>query len=120
MGQCAVSGASIALAVALGVVMPSAVRAETVYEFAAACHEDQLNTCFNLIRDRLDRLKAKEQGRAFCLPRAWGTPGYITSGYPISVLEHIRLSVSAARFGKAEEPVDIAMRDILTKIYPCE
>ena len=94
--------------------------AETVYEFATACHEDQLNTCFNLIRDRLDRLKAKEQGRAFCLPRAWGTPGYITSGYSISVLEHIRLSVSAARFGKAEEPVDIAMRDILKAIYPCE
>jgi hypothetical protein len=54
------------------------------------------------------------------LLRAWGTPGYITSGYPISVLEHIRLSVSAARFGNAEEPVDIAMRDILKAIYPCE
>jgi hypothetical protein len=31
-----------------------------------------------------------------------------------------RLSVSAARFGNAEEPVDIAMRDILKTIYPCE
>jgi hypothetical protein len=120
MGQCAVSGASIALAVALGLVAPSALRSETVYEFATSCHEDQLNTCFNLIRERLDRLKAKEQGRAFCLPRSWGTPGYISSGYPISVLEHIRLSVSAARFGNAEEPVDLAMRDILKAIYPCD
>jgi serine/threonine protein kinase HipA of HipAB toxin-antitoxin module len=70
MGQCARSGAVGAFAVALAFIAPSAARAETVYEFAITCHEDQLNTCFNLIRDRLDRLKANEQGRTFCLPRS--------------------------------------------------
>jgi hypothetical protein len=71
------------------------------------------------LRERLDRVKAKQNGRTFCLPRAWDMPEYI-SGYPVSVLEHVRLSLSAARFGKAEQPVDEAIGDILKAIYPCE
>jgi AraC-like DNA-binding protein len=99
--------------------VPSVLRAETVYEFAAGCHEDELAKCFDLIRAELDRLKAKEQGRSFCLPRAWGLDDYPFSQYPLSVLEHIRLSLSAARFGNAERPVDDAISEILAKIYPC-
>ncbi len=113
------SAAGAFLGAALVIVAPPA-RAETVYEFAIDCNKVQLPACIDHIRERLDVIKAKEQGRAFCLPRAWGSPGYIKSGYPISVLEHVRISVSAARFGKSEMPVEDAMRDILAQIYPCD
>lgn len=108
------------LAVIMAIAEPHPLRAETVYEFAVNCHEDELAQCFDRIRERLDRVKAKQQGHAFCLPRAWGMPEYLGNGYPVSILEHIRLSLSAARFGKAEEPVDDAISDILKRIYPCE
>ena len=99
--------------------MPSAVRAETVYEFATACHEDQLNTCFNLIRDRLDSAES-EGARPGLLPAArLGHASIHHQRLPISSRAS-QAVVSAARFGKAEEPVDIAMRDILKAIYPCE
>ncbi len=94
--------------------------AETVYEFARSCKQEELATCFALIESHLDRLKAAEQGRSFCMPSFWGGPLILSVGYPVSVLEHVRLAVSAARFGSAGRDVDDAMRDIVAGIYPCE
>jgi hypothetical protein len=79
-----------------------------------------LRGCFDKIKDRLDRVKAKEQGRSFCIPRIWGAHYYVSSGYPVSILEHIRIGLSAARFGKSGQNVDDAIRDIVRDIYPCD
>ncbi len=99
---------------------PQIARAETVYEFAINCQEEQLATCFDLIRDRLTEVKDRGQGRAFCAPRIWGMQNAPFGDNTLSVIEHIRLTLSAARFGKAEMPVDDAISDILKTIYPCE
>jgi hypothetical protein len=108
------------LATAIVVMTAQPLSAETVYEFAVTCHEDQLRACFDRIEERLDRVKAKEQGRAFCIPRAWGSPYFISTGYQVSILEYLRLGLSAARFGRAEQPVEDAIRDLVKQIYPCD
>lgn len=114
------SHALCAVVATIALVAPQTLRAETVYEFAVNCREEQLARCFSLITERLNIVKAKEQGHAFCLPRAWGNPNFMASGYPVSFLEHVRLSLFAARFGNAEEPVEDAMRDIVRGVYPCD
>ena len=108
------------LIMAAALSVPQVLRAETVYEFATNCHENELAKCFELIKERLDLVKAKEQGHAFCMPGAWGMMDFPFSDYPVSILEHIRLSLSAARFGNAEQPVESAITDIIAKIYPCD
>ncbi|HEX2841716.1 hypothetical protein [Hyphomicrobium sp.] len=109
--------AFVAMIVLLG---GRASSAETVYEFALSCQQEKLATCFARVESHLDRLKAAEQGRSFCMPNFWGGPLILSAGYPVSVLEHVRLAVSAARFGSAGRNVDDAMRDIVAGIYPCE
>lgn len=108
-----------ALIAALVLLAPNGVRAETVYEFAVQCREDQLSRCFNLIEERLDTLRASEDGHTFCLPKAWSASLFQAVGYPVSVLEHVRLRMSASRFGNAERPADTVMGEILGGIYPC-
>lgn len=109
-----------AAAAVLAASAPTPLHAETVYEFVMTCRRVDLSTCFNRISDGLDRVKVKDDGTAFCLPRAWAGPGFITSTYPISLLEYVRVGLSASRFGKADEPVEGALRDILKDIYPCD
>lgn len=109
-----------AVIAALFILAPTVARAESVYEFVVQCREDQLTRCFNLIEERLDGLKASEDGRAFCLPKAWGSSLFHNVGYPVSVLEHVRLRMSASRFGGAERPADIVLGEILGGIYPCQ
>lgn len=106
--------------VAASLTTPQMLHAETVYEFATSCHEDELAECFNHVRDALDRVKAKGQGQAFCMPRSWGMMDSPFSEYPVSLLDHIRLALSAARFGKAEQSADSAISEVLAKIYPCD
>lgn len=95
------------------------VRAETVYEFVAQCREEKLGDCFNEIESHLDRIRLVEQGRAFCLPRVWGPAMADSSSYPVSVLEYVRLGLSAARFGSSARPADDVMGEVLGRIYPC-
>jgi hypothetical protein len=97
----------------------SCASAETVYEFVSYCRSEPLGHCFNLIEKRIDRLRVTEQGRAFCLPRVWGTTSVTSESYPVSVLEHVRLALSAARFGEAERPVEEQMKSIIAEVYPC-
>lgn len=99
--------------------LTSLARAQTVYEFVSTCRADDLGACFTQIEDHLDRLKTVEQGLSFCLPRAWGATMYESVGYPVSVLDHVRLGLSAARFGNAGRPADDVIKDIIGKVYPC-
>jgi hypothetical protein len=108
---------SAALAVCLATC--GRASAETVYEFVSYCRSESLAHCFNLIEKRIDRLRVTEQGRAFCLPRVWGATSVTSESYPVSVLEHVRLALSAARFGKAERPVEEQMKSIIAEVYPC-
>lgn len=105
---------------AMSIAAAQPARAETVYEFIVQCHEDNLGPCYSRIRERLKQAKAKGNGRGFCLPPAWGMPDYLSSGFPISLIEHIRLSLSAGRFGDADQPVDDAITGILKTLYPCD
>ncbi len=105
---------------ALPLAMSTAAPADTVYEFDARCRESRLGVCFNMIEDRLDRLKRTGQGRSFCLPRAWGSVQFESVSYPVSLLEHVRLALSAARFGAAGRPVDEKITSIVAEIYPCK
>jgi len=109
----------LAAMLAMGFAMAGPAHAETVYEFVSFCKAETLARCFNLIGNRLDRLRAVEQGRAFCLPRVWGATMVTSESYPVSVLEHVRLALSAARFGKAERPVEEQMKTIIAEVYPC-
>jgi hypothetical protein len=120
MGGLRVLTLTLLAAALFALAPPNTARAETVYEFSSHCHEDHLLACLDQIRELVTRVKARDQGRVFCAPRAWGMENYPFSDYPLSVLEHVRLSLSAARFGKAEMPVDDAISDILKAIYPCD
>jgi hypothetical protein len=95
------------------------VRADTVYEFVSQCQEADLGDCFNRIGERLDQIKSKQNGNAYCLPRAWGATMFESMSYPVSVLEYVRLGLSAARFGQADWETNVVMGRILGEIYPC-
>jgi len=94
--------------------------ATTVYDFTMSCREERLSACFNRIEEHLERLKAVADGRRFCLPGAWGSSMFSSLEYPVSVLEYVRLAVSAARFGRAERDVDEVMSEVVAGLYPCQ
>lgn len=102
------------------VLLCQPAQAETVYDFTMRCNEMSLRGCLDDIEAHLVQLEGKEQGNAFCIPRAWGRPEFLSGGFPISLLEYLRVGLSASRFGHAQEPVEDAMRDILAELYPCD
>jgi hypothetical protein len=110
---------ALPVVLAIGLTLGGHAQAETVYEFVLDCKSKTLARCFNLIEQRLNRMRAIEQGRAFCLPRVWGAAMVTSESYPVSVLDHVRLGLSAARFGAAERPVEERMKAIIAEIYPC-
>ncbi|MEG6507774.1 hypothetical protein V6C03_02215 [Methyloligella sp. 2.7D] len=99
---------------------PLPAHAETVYEFSRSCKALPLHLCFKAIAGLVDQAKQDGQGRAFCMPEVWVTPGDVTRSYPVSLLERLRVSLSAARFGRAEMPAEEALQETLAEIYPCE
>lgn len=103
----------------IALALPAAARAETVYDFTQSCRDDQLKACFARIEERLDLLRAKHQRRAFCIPQVWGATMVVSESYPVSILEYVRVRVSAARFGRAEQDVDTVITEIVGAIYPC-
>lgn len=112
--------AYLAAVIAMSLSIAGPARAETVYQFVLECKSETLARCFTIIGLRLDRLRAMEQGRAFCLPNVWGATMVMSDSIPVSILEHVRLALSAARFGNAERPVDEQMKAIVAEIYPCQ
>lgn len=108
----------VLLAVACLLSVSAHARAETVYEFVAHCRGEKLGDCFNRIEERIDRIRTADRSPAFCLPRAWGAVWGETSSYPVSVLEYVRLGLSAARFGSSGRPADDVMGEVLGRIYP--
>jgi hypothetical protein len=106
----------IAVLIATGVVLLARpAQAETVYDFVALCRAEQLGHCFNRISARLDALNAGSN-RRICVPRRFAA---ITGVIPVSLLEHVRLKLSAARFGNAGSEVDDVMVRIMNEIFPC-
>lgn len=103
----------------VAILTGTAVRAETVVDFVSACNNSELAACFERISNEIDTLKSAEGGKTFCLPRAWGATMFESVGYPVSVLEHVRLGMSASRFGGSEQPANSAMSAILAKTFPC-
>ena len=95
------------------------VRAETVYDFVSDCRADRLAHCYSRIESRLLKLN-EEAGRRVCLPRSFGATLAEPVSIPVSLLEHIRLALSAARFGNSEVDVDEAIVGIVAAIYRCE
>lgn len=110
----------VILSAALMHSIPVTVHTETVYEFVAHCGPDELSPCFNRIEERLIELMQKEGGRAFCLPGGFAAGMLKDEGVPVSILEYIRVGLSAARFGRAERPVDEVITDIVSTVYPCQ
>jgi len=93
-------------------------RAEAVYDFVAQCEAASQGACFARIRAELDQLRAREDHRAFCLPLVWG--GFVPSTtYPVSVLEYMRVRLAASRIGRAGDPAEIVLRDVLAEMFPC-
>ncbi len=92
--------------------------AEPVYDFVSKCEAASLGACFARIRTELDRLRAREDQHAFCLPFVWG--GFVPSTtYPVSILDYMKLRLSASRIGRAGDPADVVMRDVLAEMFPC-
>jgi hypothetical protein len=100
------------------VLAPSA-RAEGLYEFVSACKSAPLGVCLRSIEGELDTARARGQGRAFCIPRVWGANLIPTTTYPVSLLDYVLLRLSAARIGRAGQPVQAVLRDTLAELFPC-
>lgn len=105
---------------ALGAMMLplQTARAEPVYEFVKHCKEETLGHCFFRIQERLTYLNSGAVNRV-CLPRTFGSTLVHTASVPVSVLDHVRLGLSAARFGSAGDEVDDVIVRIVGAIYRC-
>ena len=96
----------------------NAAQAESVYEFVASCKAVPLHTCFGRIETELDHVRARGERRSFCIPPMWSA--FLPSAsYPVSLLDYMLLRLSAARIGRAGEPTDAVLRDVLAEMYPC-
>jgi len=93
-------------------------RGEALYEFVSHCRDEQPGRCYDRIGKRLNSLNAGAEKR-ICLPQSFG--GIMLDGgvIPVSLLEHVRLKLSAACFGAAGADVDDVMAAIINGIYPC-
>ena len=92
-------------------------QAEPVYEFVAHCRAEELGHCFHRIGTRLTGLDAGPN-RRICLPLRFG--GILAEGViPVSLLDHVRMKLSAARFGDSGTEVDDVIVRIVNGIYPC-
>lgn len=110
-------GLRAALVLLLSVLLsPAPAQAEPVYDFVTHCRQARMADCFQSIADRLNELKGR---RRICLPRGFGGALSETGVIPVSLLEHVRVQLSAARFGDAETNVDDVMARIVNTIYPC-
>ncbi|MEI9901424.1 MAG: hypothetical protein WDN31_16255 [Hyphomicrobium sp.] len=98
-------------------VCPRPACAEAVYEFVTHCRQESLGDCFGLISERLDLLNG-DADRRICLPRSFGG-AIVDSSVPVSLLEHVRVKLSAARFGHAGSDVNDMIARIINDIYPC-
>lgn len=108
-----------ALFVLLSCLLPaSPARAEAVYEFVTQCRQERLADCFALIGERLSQLNAGDN-RRICLPRAFGGTIFERGVVPVSLLEYVRVKLSAARFGRAGSNVDDVIAGIVNALYPC-
>ena len=89
-----------------------------MFDFVARCDSAPLDACFDEIRTQLDQLRATENRHGFCIPPVWGgfVPSRIT---PVSVLDYLKLRLSAARIGRAGEPTEAVLRDVLADMFPC-
>jgi hypothetical protein len=92
-------------------------QAETVYQFVALCNAEQLGHCFNRIDTRLLGLNASTN-RRICLPATFGA--MLSDVIPVSLLEQVRVRLSAARFGDSATDVDDVIVRIVDEIYPCD
>jgi len=108
-----------AMLVALSVTLfPRSANAESVYEFVSECRHDRLADCFYRIAQRIKQLNASG-ARRICLPESFGGGMFDSGVLPVSLLEEVRVHLSAAQFGRAEVNVDDVMSGIVNGIYPC-
>ncbi len=99
---------------------PRPSQAEPVYDFVVHCRAQSLGMCFHLISERLSRLDHADPQQRVCLPRFFGATMVDSGVIPVSVLEYVRLRLSAARFGDAGTDVEVVMARIVRTIYSCE
>jgi hypothetical protein len=107
-----------AILIATGaLVLARPAQAEPVYEFVAHCRAEKLGHCFHRIGTRLTGLNTGPN-RRICLPLSFGS--MLSSGViPVSLLDHVRLKLSAARFGDSGTEVDDVIVRIVNGIYRC-
>ena len=101
------------------VLLARPAHADDVYEFVKLCHDEKLGQCFHRIGTRLSALNTGPN-RRICLPRTFGGTMVESGVIPVSLLEHVRLKLSAARFGDAGSDVDAVIARIVNGIYPCD
>jgi hypothetical protein len=94
-------------------------HADALYDFVNSCKSAPLAACFRRIEHELDEARMGGEGRSFCIPRVWGGNLIPTTSYPVSVLDYILLRLSAARVGRAGQPVQLVLRDTLAELFPC-
>ena len=109
-----------ATAIALcAVLLARPAPADAVYEFVKQCRDEKLGQCFNRIGTRLSALNIGTN-RRICLPGTFGGKRVESGVIPVSLLEHVRLKLSAARFGDAGSDVDAVIARIVNALYPCD
>ena len=92
-------------------------QAEPVYDFVERCRAEKLGYCFDRIGTRLTGLNTGPN-RRICLPLSYGGM-VLGSVIPVSLLDHVRLKLSAARFGDSGTEVDDVIVRIVNGIYRC-
>ena len=110
-----------AVVIALSILLaPRPSQAEPVYDFVVNCRAQSLGMCFHIISERLSHLRSTDPDQRICLPRFFGATMVDSGVIPVSVLEYVRLRLSAARFGHASADVEVVMASIVGSIYPCD
>jgi hypothetical protein len=83
-----------------------------------SCKAALPRTCLDRIESALDRVRAGGERRSFCIPPMW-SPFLPSTRYPVALLDYVLLRLSAARIGRAGEPTEAVLRDLLAEMYPC-
>jgi len=109
---------TIVLFVSVCISLAGPARGEALYEFVSHCRDEQLGRCYDRIGEHLNSLNAGAEKR-ICLPQSFGGITLEDGVIPVSLLEHVRLKLSAACFGEAGADADDVMVDIINGIYPC-
>jgi hypothetical protein len=96
---------------------PQTTEGMTVLEFTRACRLSD-KACWVAMDQTMDRLRDRENGSAFCLPKSF-TFFSSQTVYSVALLDTWAQMVMAERFGRSERLFDDILIEKVAGMYPC-